>query len=443
MKLKIVIAVALAILILSLGFFAFIHGCEAPGRRGIATGPPPISKPVWQNVRRIENPRIPELNQEGGDIVLEDFGEAIGFCPMPDEDREILALDWQDGIVGFYVLDLHDRIALSLGGIQLKGPCPVLESFEWPWVLLQSEDNSGNRNWILADISSGQAEIAWESSAWVPQGLRRKPVWFSGETWYLGPVSGPVVTDILKNTLAANVDINLVNPVLHTWPRWAGGADGSPWCLYPADGGGSFLLNLEKGTCLTLEQDQELAWNREGTLLAWCQEKKLGLVDTQGRVKTLEAGGVVPGDPLWSANGDNLFFLGGEEGFFGIAWKTLWVWEQQSGPNKLFDLPGNWKRWRLLAATDEAVLATAGNGDNLFYFDLSREKSYKLNLTGSWSWQGGTLVAIQKGEMIRITPGFELRVLAREAEGYEILALANQFVFYCREGRIFIKQLIL
>jgi len=333
----------------------------------------------------------------------------------------------------------------NMGGIRLQGKPPKLETFVWPWILLNGEDDDGNRSWLLVDVSSGKAEVAWSSYAWVPQGLRRRPVWYSGQDWYLGPVSGPAVTDALSGeTVAGKPKYEIVNPVTENWPRWAGGVSYSNWYLYPVRGGGSALVDLATGIERLLDLDQELVWNMERTLLAWTQDGEMGLLNPRSGPTTLVSSGIVPSAPLWSSNGDSLYYLGGEDNYFGTTWKSLWTWEEETGVQRLFSLPGNWNRWRLLAATEEAVLAAAGdNGEHLIYFDVANEKYHELNSVQQWLWREGTLVFLREGDMLRLSPGFETKVLVREAEDITLLALVNQFVIYASEGKIFVKQLVM
>jgi hypothetical protein len=409
-------------------------------------------------VTETANPRQPVLSQESGDIVLDEMGHVIGLGAIPDQEREVLVVDWQDGVAGFYLLDLHSRTIADMGGIELLGPRPRLDSYVWPWVLLQTENDRGSHSWALIDLSSGQAQIAWSYSAGVPQGLRRRPVWFNGSSWYLGPVTGPRITDILTGRRVGGHDFEPVNPVSHPWPRWGGPVTGSHWYMVPVSGGGSALINLETNSQLLLAQDQDIAWNTGNSRMAWRQDNQLGLLSTEGQIDPLDLGDVIPGPPLWSSNGENLYFLGGEQDFFGTTWRDLWVYDEQdpegpeegyyweTGARPIVTLPGNWTRWRLLAATDEAVLAAAGeNSELLFYFDLMTQKTHEIKGTeaGNWVWQGGTLIAVRAGEIIRISPGFGIRNVSREAKGYSILGIVNQFVFYTHDGRVFIKQIVM
>lgn len=443
MKLKVIILVTVTIaVLLGLAIFRFVPGCELSGKTGKPALSPPVSRPLWQDIQSVENVGAPGLSQEGGDIVLEGFGELIGFFPLPDEDRMLLAMDWQDDVMGFYTVDLHSRTVESIGGVLLKGPMPKAELYSWPWVLVQTAESDGNYSWVLVDISSGQTEVVWESYAWVPQGLRRRPVWFSGETWYLGPVSGPYVTDILAGeTIHGNGGYSPVNPVAQDWPRWAGGVSGSSWYMFPTDQGGAVAFDLDSGRRHFLQQDQELVWNAQRSQLAWCKDNQLGLLEPGKSPVFLDAG-VVPGFPLWSANSNKLYFLGGDEDYFGITWKNIWAWDSEEGYAEVIKLPGNWTRWRLLAATEEAVLAAAGDGDYLLYIDTGNGRISELSGVVQWRWQDGTLLAIYQREMIRISPGLEPRILSREAEEISILALVNQFVIYSQDGRPFIKQLV-
>lgn len=437
MKLKLVIAT------LALAAMVLIQGCQSSGSIVNSLSSPAQKTPPWAEVKTTVIPQHPTLVQEGGDIVFTGMGEAMGFFALPEEDRQILALGWENEIVGFYILDLHARCINALGGIQFRGVKPKLETFVWPWLLLSNEDEEGNRSWVLVDLAQDQPQIAWRSEAWVPQGLRRRPVWYSGQTWYLGPVAGPVVTDVLSGETVQNKPkYEMVNPVIEDWPHWGGGVSNSDWYLYPHQGGGCSLVDLESGREWSLAQDKELVWNAQRTLLAWRQDGHLGLLVPGGKSTVLTTTGTIPGVPLWSANSDTLYFLGGEDNYFGTTWKTLWSWEEEIDAKRLFDLPGSWNRWRLLLATSDAVLAMAGDvGEHLVYFDVANEIIHDLNSVTQYLWREGTLVALREGELLRLSPGFPTKILAREAQDYTLLGMVNQYVIYSREGKIYIKQL--
>ena len=443
-------------LVLALPALIMLPGCSSIGNTPRDTRPPSTVN-LWSGATETENPRQPSLGHEGGDVVLDEIGDIVGVRAIPDENSELLAVDWEDGIAGFYIIDVYAGEIRDLGGIQLEGPRPRLESYNWPWVLLQTEDEDGQHSWALIDLSSGQAQVAWEHSALVPQGLRRRPVWYNGSGWYLGPVAGPQIVDVLSGESVSGHDFEAINPVQHPWPRWAGPVNGSHWYMLPVAGGGSALLNLETNSQLFLEQDQDISWNMERDTIAWRQDNKLGLLSTDGSVKTLDLEGMIAGAPLWSSNGENLYFLGGEQDYFGTTWRDLWMhyeedledgedYYQETGSRKLLTLPGSWNRWRLLAATDEAVLASAGeNSELLLYFDLMTQQTHKLNgiQAGNWIWQRGTLVAIRDQDMIRISPGFGVRSIAKEAQEYTLLGAVNQFVIYTHGDRLLIKQLVM
>lgn len=431
------------VMILILAAMLLLQGCQKTGSSGI---PPNQRKtvPQWTEVAGTENPREPRLSPEGGDICLEDSGEVMGFYAIPDEGWQVLALDWADGILGFYILDLYTRSVENLGGIQFQGAQPKLDTFAWPYVLVSASDDQGNFSWALVTLEQGEPEIAWEHHAWVPQGLRRRPLWWSGENWYLGPISGPTVTDALSGqTVAGKPKHKIVNPVSEAWPRWSGGVASSNWYMYPVQGGGSSLVDLASGFERLLTQDQEFAWNAQRTQVAWLQDEVLGVLEPRGKSTVILTTGIVPGAPLWSGTSDTLYFLGGEDNYFGATWKTLWRWEKETGAQQVADLPGNWNRWRLLSATDEAVLAAAGdNGEHLIYFDVANEEVHHLNCARQYLWQEGLLIALVEGDLLRLSPGFDVKIVAREAQDYNLLGLVNQFVIYTSQGKVYIKQLV-
>ncbi|MGI6366404.1 MAG: hypothetical protein ACOX2G_11910 [Bacillota bacterium] len=444
MKKQISLILIPVMLILILAAVVLSQGCQNVGGTGISLNPPKAVS-LWTEVAGTINPRAPQLNPEGGDICLEGLGEILGFFAIPQEDWQILALDWANGILGFYILDLHTRSVNDLGGIQFRGSQPKLETFAWPHALLSASDDQGNFSWVLVDLAEGKPEIAWESHAWVPQGLRRRPLWWSGETWYIGPISGPSVTDALSGkTVAGKPKYEIVNPVAEAWPRWAGGVARSKWYMYPILGGGSSLVDLETGFERRLTQDQEFVWNAPRTQVAWLQDGVLGVLDPYGKSTVLPIADIVPGTPVWSGNSDTLYFLGGEDNYFGPTWKTLWGWDKETGPRPLADLPGNWNRWRLLYATSEAVLAAAGeNGEHLIYFDVANDKVHQLNCASQHLWQEGVLIALVGNDLLRLSPGFDAKVLAREAQDYTLLGMVNQFFIYSNQGKVYIKQLAL
>ncbi len=436
MKKPIYLTLKLVMLILVLA----AQGCQSSGGVGLPLKPHQAVQ-LWE-VSSTANPRNPQLDQEGGDISLAGLGQPLGFYAIPDEDWQVLALDWQDGVLGFYTLDLYTRSIEDLGGLCFQGSQPILESFVWPWLLLSCRDDEGNFSWVLVDFEE-TPKVAWQSHAWVPQGLRRQPLWHSGESWYMGPVAGPCVTDpILGTKIMGNPKHEIVNPVTKAWPRWAGGVANSDWYMYPVQGGGSALVNLKTGFERLLTQDQEFAWNRECTKVAWLHSGALGVLDPQGKSTDLRTAGLVPGAPLWSSTSDTLYFLGGEDNFFGTTWRALWSWEEQKKVQRLVDLPGNWNRWRLLAATSEVVLAAAGDsGEHLIYFDLANDQVHQINSADQHLWQDGVLIALQEGSILRLSPGFEAKVLARDAQNHQLLGIVNQFFIYASGDKVYVKQL--
>ncbi len=434
-KIVLLFAAALAIALL------FAQGCSVSDKLGLMGNSHPKTQPLWSEVKLVQNPRRPELISAAGDIALEKFGEFRGFAAIPEEKHTLLALAWQDEIASLYSLDLRSVEVTGLGAVALKGPAPALEAVAWPWVLLGAEDEEGNHSWVLLDLSGGQAEIAWQASAWVPLGLRRQPVWFNGESWYLGPVAGPYFTDILSGETFNEFQEGL-NPVNNAWPRWAGGVAGSHWYLLPVEEG-SVLQNLSNGAQVSLSYNQEMVWNSDHTLLAWRQEDSLGLADTAGKTRTIVSGGVLPQSPMWSAASEKLYFLGGAKDYFGTCCNELWAWTEETGPVQLFSLPGNWAQGGLLAATDDAVLGCPGdNGEHLVYFDVAADKMYELK-PKEFKWQEGTLIALLEDKLVRFSPASGSRVILKDAQDLKILALVNQYLIYSQGDAVYIKQLIM
>jgi len=420
--------------------FLFVQGCATSDIIHRAGSPRPNSKPLWTEVAAAESPLSPELGRIGKNIELQGFGQCLAFAAGP-EDKSLLALAAQAEVISIYLIDLRNNKVKNLGALRVKGPTPVLEAYAWPWVLLGAAEEGGNHSWVLLDVSGERLEIVWQESAWVPPGLRRQPVWFNGESWYMGPLAGPYFTDIISGKSISQVPEG-INPVKNAWPSWAGGAAGSHWCLLPEEDG-SLLQNLQNGGQITLPYNQELVWNSDKTLLAWRQDESLGLVDTAGKTKVLISSGVLPQSPLWSDSGEMLYFLGGERDCFGACSKELWVWEDQSQPVRLFTLPGNWPQWRLLAASDNAVLGRAGdNGELLVYFDVAAGKIYELK-SNAYKWQDGALIALFEDKLVQLSPASGSRVILGDTQDFEILALVNQYLIYSLDGVIYIKQLIL
>lgn len=440
MKLRILLITFLILVVAGLAGIVYFQGCEQPKDAGKVRTPPPESMPLWQQVELKENPRAPQLEQNGGDMEVEGFGEILGFHPVPEQDWQIIALDWEDEVVGVYILDLHAREIIDLGAVHLEGPRPTVESYVWPWVLLQSQDESGNFSWVLVDVAEG--EIVWEDYAWVPPGLRNRPVWYTSQDWFMGPISGPVLTNVLSGETVETSAEHSLNPVKNKWPAWCGGRTNCPWYIAPAQEGGSTMVNLVDGRRLYLEQDQNLSWNGDWSSLAWIQDGTLGLTDiSDGRNTTLNT--VVPASPRWSSNSDKLYFLGGQEDYLGTVWDSLWSWEEEAGVSQLFSLPGNWVHWRLLAVADEAVLALAGEGgESLVYFDVPNQEIYELGAARDWQWDEGNLVAVYQDELIRVSPGAGCKVLDREAEDIVPLDMVNQFLIYAQDGLVYIMQLV-
>jgi hypothetical protein len=417
-----------------------VPGCSTSKIIGLTGNSPPESKTLWTEIAAAESPLSPELKRIGKDIELKGFGQLLAFAEGP-ADTSMLALAAQAEVVSIYLIDLRNIEVKNLGALMLKGPTPVLEAYAWPWVLLGAAEEGGAHSWVLLDVSGEQLEIAWQGSAWVPPGLRRQPLWYNGESWYMGPVAGPYFTDILSGKSISTVPEG-INPVKNAWPSWAGGAAGSHWCLLPEEDG-SLLQNLQSGAKISLPYNQEMVWNSDKTLLAWHQDDSLGLVDTAGETRVLISSGVVPQSPLWSDSGEKLYFLGGDRDCFGTCSKELWFWEENASPVRLFTLPGNWPQWRLLAATDDAVLGRAGcNGELLVYFDVAAGIKYELK-SDAYKWQDGALIALYEGKLVQISPASGSRVILKDTQGFEIFTLVNRYLIYFMDGVVYIKQLIM
>jgi hypothetical protein len=414
-----------------------IQGCSSSPPAHLISPLP--DQPLWTEVGIIESSLDPKLVQASGDIALEGFGQLLGVMEITEDSNTLLALGWEQNLASFFLIELDSVKVRTLGTVSLKGPAPTLKAVAWPQVLLEAKDEEGNFSWVLLDFSGDQGKIVWKESTWVPPGLRQQPVWFNGDGWYCGPIDGPYFTDILKGDTFSEFQQGL-SPVDNPWPSWAGGTEGSHWYLLPLEDG-SVLQNLKEDSQVFLKYNQELVWNMDNSLLTWLQDGSMGLVDSTGETKTLLTSGVVPQSPIWSSASDTLYFLEGSEDFMGTCCKELWSWTNETGFSQLFSLPGNWARWRLLAACDDAVLARAGdNGELLVYFDVAAEKMYELR-TSVFTWQDGTLIASLEGQLVRLSPATGSRVILKDAGEVNMLKLVNQFLFFSQDGEIYIKQL--
>lgn len=417
-----------------------ISGCTAWEKSKLVDGYPPETYPLWTQVEMTADPNTPRLCQLDDDIFLEGFGQLLGFWSLPDGGDSLAALAWQNGIASFYSLDLAGEEVVSLGAIALLGEPPTIEAMDWPWVLLGAQDEGGNHSWVLLDFSAEGDKIIWQASHWVPLGMRRQPVWYSGGKWYMGPVFGPYFTDILSGEKVCQFEGGL-NPVTNHWPSWAGGTPGGPFYLMPREEG-SLLIDLAEGGQVALNCDRGLAWNAGKTWVAWQEGESLGLATTTGQSRVIVSEGVVPQQPLWSAEGDNLLFLKGSSDLFGTCCRELWLWTEKGGSRKLFTLPENWPSWQLLAAVDDAVLAQAGDsGELIIYFDVAGGKMYELEDDG-FAWQEGELVALYRGSAVRFAPGKDPRIIFRDVEDLEVIALVDRYFIYSLDGIIHIKQLV-
>lgn len=415
-------------------------GCSSWEQSKLVDSQRPETLPVWAAVEITVDPASPQLNQLDEDMILDGFGQVKGFWALPGAEDSLLVLAWQNGIASFYALDIDRAQVDKLGAIALLGAPPAVEVMAWPQVLLGAQDEAGNHSWVLLEFLEGQVKILWQASAWVPWGIRRQPIWFNGERWFMGPVRGPYFTDILTGKTLCKFEGGH-NPVLHPWPSWAGGTAAAPFYLVPKEEG-SLLVDLASNTMSPLYYDQGLAWNRDYSMLAWQQDGSLGFVDSAGKPRNLASEGIVPQQPLWSADGEDLFFFKGSNDLFGACCKELWTWNEQTGSRRLFTLPENWPRWQLLAAVSNAVLAQAGeNGDLLVYFDLAAGKMYELK-ESAYAWQAGDLVALDASVAVRYSPGKNPRIIFRDVSDLKILALLNRYFIYSLDGAVHIKELV-
>ena len=424
-----VVAILFALLVLS--------GCSG---EGTVIGAPAVNKPLWSEVQPIEDPHNPELSIIDEDLALEGFGQLLAFSALSEDRDTILTLAWQENVASLYILEMSSLEVTSLGAVALSDSVPRLEAVVWPWVLLATSNEEGDHSWVLLDCSGEKAEVAWYGDALVPDSLRQRPVWHNGEGWYLGPVTGPVITAIPSGKTLRGFE-EALNPVVDQWPHWAGGVPGSHWFLLPRENG-CRLQNLKTGKQIAVPTCDEAVWNHNNTHLALLQGTSLELVDITGKTSTPIDADVLPRAPLWSDDSDKIYYFKGTMDCFGPRYKELWAWTEDGGSSQLFTLPGSWACWRLLVAGDGAVLASAGDqGQLLVYFDAAGEKIYELE-TGIYKWWGGRLVTLfEDGRLVAFSPGCDPRVILRDVKDLEILALIGQYLFYSLDGVVYIKPL--
>jgi hypothetical protein len=422
------------LLLLSLLFFT---GCSSQdiyiGRVGFE--PFPAGKDLWGQLELLTPENNLRLRIASGDILLEGAGEIVAVREAPDEPGQLVLTAWQDGILTVYHLDLQLRQATALAAVNIPGPAPKLTGFQWPQLLFQGQDGEGNFHWLLLDLVQ-EPEILWQHHAFVPPAFRREPLWHHQGRWFLAPLQGPVIQEVISGN---RFPLDEAFPLREGWPRWAG--PGAGCFIYPGQGREPRRLDLTTGSCLPLEVAQDFAWNRERTLLA-CRGESIILYGPQGREELPL--NVQPGPPLWADDEDFLYFLGGEKDFFGLVWREIWLWDLVSEPQAVLALPGYWGRWRLVQASSLAVLAAAGEKLNTwYYFDLELNTQLTLKPMSQYLWFQGHLLAVTSQGLIRISPGMGRHFIQRSDTPLEIIGLAGRFLVYRHDGQVRIRQLIL
>lgn len=414
-----------------------ITGCSSQdiyiGRVGLKPFPP--GKDLWGQMELLTPENNLTLRIASGDILLEGAGEILALREIPDEPRQMILAAWQEGVLTLYHLDLQLRQAAALAAVNIRGPAPKLTGFQWPQLLFQGQDGEGNFHWLLLDLAA-EPEILWQHYAFVPPAFRREPLWHHQGQWYLAPLQGPVIQEVLSGR---RFTLDQAQPLREGWPGWAG--PGAGCYIYPGQGQEPRRLDLATGSCQPLELAQDYAWNRERTLLA-CRGESISLHNAQGREELSLS--VEPGPPLWADDEDFLYFLGGEQDYFGLVWRELWLWDTVAEPQAVLSLPGSWGRWRLVHASSQAVLAAAGEKlDNWYYFDLELNTQLTLKPMKQYLWYHGHLIAVTGEGLIRISPGLGRRIIQRSDTPMEILGLAGSFLVYRHLGQVRIRQLTL
>lgn len=431
--------------ILAAMFFTACSAGEGGGELWQRENGPETPEQLWTEVAlsEPEQARI-ELVQTSGDVILEGAGSLLALLPLPEQDRQLLAVDLVDASVRLTLLDLNRLETEALGSVLLVGSTPVVADYSYPWLLFQTANSAGMFQWLLLDMEHW--EIEWQHAAWVPRGMRRQPVWCHDDTWLLGPVSGPTITDVLTGRpMIERLVHSPLNPLSQPWPGWAGPAPAS-WFAYPAEGEEEAvaLINLKTGEQLLFPAGNDLVWQSQGKLLAWTEESIL-TVASPGEEAAQPMGAQPVCSPLWSGEGEYLYYIAGSRDYLGITWNGLWRWQEKEGPLLLSELPFSMGRWQLLAASDRSVLARGDNSEVLVYFDLVETQHWELSEIepGNWLWSAGNLFAAADGELLRLTPGAEKRVIARYENQVELIALVDNYLAFQVDEQVLIKQIIL
>lgn len=426
-------------------FIMFLAACSSSNGGGGGWLPPsgqvtPVE--LWSRASLVEpGEQGIQLAQQSGDLVLQGAESVLALLAVPEE-RQLLAVDRVLHTVRLTLLDLNRLETYPVGDIVLEGAEPAVAGYHYPWLLFQASNSDGMFHWLLVDIS--EWEQVWEHSAWVPEGLRQKPVWYHDGNWLLGPVSGPRITDVPHSSRPIDqLEYAPLNPLTRTWPGWAGPA--GPWFAYPAkhqEEEKIALINVDTNFQLLLPAGQQLRWDSQAGALAWIVEEQLVVV--RPGEQALEPMGDQPVcAPLWSGQSQHLYFVAGRRDYFGVTWDRLWSWQEGEKPVPEYDLPPVLGRWRLLAAADEAVLAAAG--DVLVYFDLVERCHWELGAVepGNWLWAEANLFVVNDGELLRISPGGSRRLLQQFEHPVRLLSLVDNYLAYQVEDQVLLKQVIL
>ena len=403
---------------------------------------------LWENISLQQGePTEHSLAQSSGDLVVEGGGQVLAVLAWPHDQQQLLLVDYADSTVMLTVLDLNSLSTEPLGSITLEGEKPVVAGYRYPQMLLQADDGQGFFQWLLVDIEEWQ--ILWQHSSSVPEGLRRRPVWHNGATWLLGPVSGPGILDILTGEVAVRELLYTpVNPLTQAWPRWSGPARVGSLFAYPATDDSQDVIALadtQTGEQWAFPGGRQIAWAQCGGWVAWIHMDRLYVFGPDGQIRQPQPD-VPASSPMWSQDSGRLFFIAGSEDYLGVTWNELWSWQEGEEPELVRELPPALGRWRLLAAADEAVLAAAGDNNELFmYMDFVGDRQWELagETTTSWLWHRGNLFAENEGNLIRISPGGTKRTLDAVEGDLKILAVIENFLIFTVDGQLQIKQVVL
>ncbi len=442
MKLIKVVVAAMTVLL-------FVAGCSA----GDNTWKPINSdngslQPLWEHVA-LQPPAQTghSLAQISGDVIVQEGGQALAVLDWPDDDRQLLLVDYADSVVMLTILDLNSLGTEPVGSILLQGEEPVVADYHYPHILLQADDGQGVFQWLLVDIE--QWDIVWQHSSTVPQGLRRRPVWHNGESWLLGPVSGPGIKDVLTGEFAVGKLLyTAVNPLVQPWPLWSGPAQVGSLFAYPATEQGQEVMALadtKSGQQWAFPGGRQIAWAQCGGWVAWIHQDRLYVFGPDGEVRQ-PLGDVPASSPMWSQNSLQLFFIAGEEDYLGVTWKEVASWQPGEEPEFVRELPAALGRWRLVAAAEQALLAVAGTDSGVMtYMDLVNDRNWDLAANGndSWLFHNGNLFAQQDDDLVRISPGGSKRTLLSADGELGILTVIETFLVFTIDGQVQIKQVVL